>query len=444
MKEHNYKVQPLLFRFSWVLLLAGIICDYNVSPKTKVLIFENNIPTSSIVVIIFIFVFLINGGMRYVLEPFRNKNERLVVISLGVLLAATYLSSILSMHREIALGTTIFRYSLFYICFICIIAYSYYIKGSVNFIIWSFIFANVFIIITLLLDYYLPFFNKLLIEHFGHMEERHITLERDPRLMRPSGFITEVNLAAMSIMISNLIILINIDKIKLKWIPYIFFAASGYAFGMIVSRSTIFGLIISLILLGILKKVKLKKIIVFALIFLAAQALTPQSRYRIAAMFQKENIEGELAVSRPVIWRAALRAYETQPITGIGIGVFFDESLHYIDELLEEQYKENSSPRNKAALDFWKQWRYGVNPHSILVAMLTETGIIGFVCFLFAMFFFGQNLVKSNKLSSLILFGSILFISSFASFAPYYKFYLIICVIIYIAAKQDMDILIEQ
>jgi O-antigen ligase len=234
--------------------------------------------------------------------------------------------------------------------------------------------------------------------------------------------------------------LLNSGKVRQRWIPYIFYILSGYAFGMTVSRSALLGLVIFIAFMYAFRKMERRRMLIFILVFLSAQALTPQTQYRITKLFQKEDIEGEISIGRPVIWRAALKAFEMKPLTGIGISLFFNESLRYIDEVMEEQYREDMSTRNKTALEYWKKWRYGVNPHNIFLTMLTEVGLAGLTAFLVVMIIYIKRLIKLKRYNSLILTSVILLISCFANYAPYYKYYLLICIVLYIGAKQDMSL----
>lgn len=429
----------VIFKISWIIFLLGVICDYNLAANLNLYWLEINVPTASIGAIMFVIIFFVISGPGSLLKSMKNRDERKILLLLTILLGAAYISSIFSINKGLAMGTTIFRYTLFFFCFICAVVYSYNFKHAVNFIIRSMIYFNLMTAGSIILDFHIPSFNQLLVNYFGHMENQHIQLDTgDLNLIRPSGFITEVNLAALGILMSNILMLLNADRFRNKWFPYFFYAISGYAFGMTVSRSALLGIIICLVFLCVYRKSEIKKILLFALIFFSAQALTPQTQYRIAGMFQKKNIEGEVSIGRPVIWKAALKAFESNPLTGVGISVFFTESLKYVDEVLEEQYRENSSMRNKAALEYWKVWRYKVNPHSIIFTMLTELGLIGIAVFLLLIITYVVSLYGQKRYNSVLLISVLLLISCFASYAPYYKYFLLLCMILYMGTKQDM------
>lgn len=71
--------------------------------------------------------------------------------------------------------------------------------------------------------------------------------------------------------------------------------------------------------------------------------------------------------SRLLIWLTALNAFQANPLTGIGYLMFnfVSENYNVLPMVLYDDYVKS------------------LDPHNTMLAFLTETGIIGFTCFLF-------------------------------------------------------------
>jgi|GEM_PF-2719061 len=431
-KTENTKY--LIFRLSWALLMLGIICDISLLENIHLAIFNVNIQTSSIVSILYILTFFLTvplNGIKKQINRFDNK----IFLILTALLLAAFISSYLSDLRGFAVSTTIFRYTLFLICFICTVIYCDYFKDASKFILKSFVYFNFLVIISSFVDFYVPAFNSILIKYFGHMQGYHSSLKiNGVEYIRPSGFVTDTNLTAFTLTLSCLFLLLN-RKLFNKYFIYSFYILAGFSFGMLASRSALAAVFITAILFWIFRFADRKQVIIFLLLFFLVQLFTPQTQARIGQLFNKSYIEEEMGVGRPLIWRAAIIAFKTKPIIGIGSGVFFKESDYFLSEAKGEPI--NVPPeRNPFGPDYKQEG--GINPHSIFLVMLTEYGIIGLLIFLMLLLLYSRQLIINNQYISLIIFAGLLFVSALSNYAPYYKYYLIICIIIYVLSKNNM------
>jgi len=254
--------------------------------------------------------------------------------------------------------------------------------------------------------------------------------------MRPSGFVTDTNLTAFSIVISCFLLLMNEDKLRIGWFKYVFYALSGYSFGLLASRSAMIAVIFGLIALFATKKVERKKIYVMVLIFFLIQLLTPQTLGRIRQLINPQEMEEEIGSSRWILWQAAFRAFESRPAVGLGTGVFFVKSLDFMQQVWEES--PNISPEMKEKYRRAEKYRW--NPHNIFLTMLSEEGVIGFGIFVTFLIYYFRLLYKRKAIRALIIMGGLLIVSSLSNYAPYYKYYLALCIGLYAAARQDMEI----
>lgn len=414
--------------------MFGIICDVSLFENIPFFIFKVNLQTSSIVSILYILTFFVTVPISEIkknIEDFDRKN----FLILSVLLVVAFVSSYFSDLRSFAVGTTIFRYTLFIICFICTVVYCNYFKDAVKFILKSYIYFNVLIIISSFIDFYVPAFNMTLIKYFGHMEYYHSSLKiNGVNYIRPSGFITDTNLTAFTLTLSCLLLLLN-RRLFNKYFIYSFYVLAGYSFGMLASRSALVAVLISAILFWIFRYAERKQVIIFLLLFFLVQLFTPQTQARIGQLFNKSYMEEEIGIGRPLIWKAAVIAFKTKPVIGIGSGVFFKESDFFISEAKDIPVNV-SKERNPFGPDYKQEG--GINPHSIFLVMLTEYGIIGLSIFLLLLIFYSRQLIIKKQYISIIIFAGLLFVSALSNYAPYYKYYLIICIIIYVLSKNNM------
>jgi O-antigen ligase len=432
------KTKYLIFQISWVILLLSVICDFSIGTHVRIAILQVNIPKPTLGPAVYIIVLLFMIPKEAVLQVFRVKSDARSITILTVLLASVYLSAFLSQYREMALSSALFRFTLFFLCFIGTVACIYYFKDSANFILKSLIFINLLVVLSSIADFYIPAFNEFLVRYFGHLEPKYSVLKlAGVTYMRPSGFVSDTNLTAFSIVVSCLLLLLNEDNVRMGWFKYIFYGLSGYSFGMLASRSAILALLICLAAFFITKRIGRKRIIVFFAIFFAIQLTTPHTIARIKQYVDKSYLEEEFKASRLVLWKAAWLAFEEHPVTGLGTGIFFVKSVDYMKAVwqdsptIDPELKEKIS---RANLDPW-------NPHNIFLTMLSEEGIIGFVIFVVFLVFLFKRLIWEKRKTSLILISAVLLVSSLSNYAPYYKYYMVLCIALYAGIRQDMKIL---
>src|SRR5437867_770580 len=292
-------VKYTIFKILWIALLLSVICDFSLK----------NFPKPSVVGVIYVMVLPLIIPWSKIIQPFRKTSERMMTLTLLALLASMYISSFFSAYRTLALDSTIFRFTLFYLCFLCTLIYTYYFNKSIHFLIESLIAINLLVAASSILDFYIPAFNRFLMDYFGHWDIKHSNLKLDGvKYMRPSGFITDTNLTAFSVVISCLLLLLNEKKIRFGWFKYIFYGISGYSFGMLASRSALMALIFSVAVFFFTKKIERKRIYVFLLAFFLVQLATPQTLSRIRQVFERRYVEEDVTVGRLVLWKAAFRA----------------------------------------------------------------------------------------------------------------------------------------
>ena len=428
--------QYLIFRISWALLMLGIIFDLSLLDNIPVFIFKINVQTSSIVSVLYILTFFSIIPVTKIRKHLAGFEIKLFLI-LTVMLITAFISSYFSDLRGFAVGTTIFRYTLFLICFFCTVFYCGYFESAAKYIIRSFIYFNLLVIISSFADYYFPSFNRILIDHFGHMEAFHSSLKiNGVTYIRPSGFITDTNLTAFTLALSCLLLMLN-QKLFNKYFTYTFYILAGYSFGMLASRSALIIVIASAVLFWIFKYSDRKQVVIFLVLFFLVQLLTPQTQARLSQFFNKAYIEEEIDVGRPIIWKAAIIAFKTKPVIGIGSGVFFKESDYFLAEAKGGPVNVPKE-RNPFGPDYKQEG--GINPHSIFLVMLTEYGVIGLLIFLLLLIFYSRELIINKQYITIIIFAGLLFVSALSNYAPYYKYFLVLCIIIYVLGKYNMII----
>jgi O-antigen ligase len=426
------KYKYLFFKISWVILLLSVICDYSIGTHVHwELIQKITIPKPSAGPAMYVIIFFMLVDWKTIVSVFKNRGDRITIILLTLLLGSIYLSALFSEHRDTALQSAIFRFTIFYLCFICTLIYTYRFKNSTNFVLKSIIYINILVVVSSIIDYYIPSFNALLVERFGHLEPKHSVLKlAGEKYMRPSGLVTDTNLTAFSIILSCLSLLLNDDKFKSRIFKYSFYALSGYSFGMLASRSALIAMVFSVAVFFFTKKIERKRIYIFLIIFFVVQLMTPQTLSRIRQVFEKQYIEEDITVGRLVLWKAAFKAFESSPVIGIGTGVFFLKSIDYLRDVWDASSHG----------DFNSYERYRVNPHNVFLSMLAEEGIIGFTIFVVLIIYYLRLLVQQKKYIALTVMIALLIVSSLSNYAPYYKYYMVLCIALYICAKQDMKI----
>ena len=147
-----------------------------------------------------------------------------------------------------------------------------------------------------------------------------------------------------------------------------------------------------------------------------------------------------MTTGRPLIWRAAFIAFETSPVIGIGSAVFFLESRDYLT-FAGEAISGKKGPAINSD-DYWKLDR--TNPHSIFFTMLAEYGLVGLFIFLCLLVVQYKFMIKNKMFVSLMFISGLLFVSLLSNYAPYYRFYMLICTTLYILSKQDMLVIKKE
>jgi len=415
-------------------LFALFVCvDLSNIGNLNLFNFSFNLNISVFFSFIFIFTTLIIYR-KYLLNLFNSIPEyKNIIYLLIVLLVIAYISSFFSELCSFAVTTTFFRYTIFFICFLFSL---FLFKSNVYFkeiFLKSFIAINVIIILSSIFDFYIPSFNGFLIQYFGHPELKHSFMEfNGVKHIRPSGFVSDSNLTAFTIIVFTMLLLVNIKENHKKYFYVLIFLIAGYSFGMLASRSALIFSIVGFIYI-IIKEVPNRKFgIVLILCFWIIQLTTPQTLVRIQQFFKPDKTLEETQIGRPVIWSAAIKAFKTSPVIGIGSSVFFKKSVGILeqmktegDERLKNEYFNELNP---------------VNPHNIFLTALSEYGIIGLIFFMIFLFYlFKFHILKKYFLSILFLSGT-LFVSTLSNYAPYYKYYLLLCIFIIIFSSDNMKI----
>jgi oligosaccharide repeat unit polymerase len=209
---------------------------------------------------------------------------------------------------------------------------------------------------------------------------------------------------------------------------------SGYIFGMVASRSALIVVLCISLVIYIYRYTDRKKLIVFLALFLLVQLLTPQTQVRIGQFFNRTYIEEEVSGGRPLIWKAAFLAFKTSPVIGIGSCVFFEESTGFINTVLQNQKEEDSNPMRAI---YYLRLDH-TNPHSIFFTMLTEYGIIGLMIFVIFLIVQYRNLIRKRMILSISFISGLLFVSMLSNYAPYYRAYHLICILVFALSEKNM------
>ncbi len=425
----------LLFRLLFLFVFISAIADFRHTAEIDLI---PGVHVSDIPALKFIFALLFG----LLLIPFKEyasiikeKYTGSGIILLIVLLIAGYISAYISEYSSVALKVCgrIAFYTI--VLLICTAAVRYFESAS-DFMLKSFIYANVLIITGSLLDFYVPQFHRLLINNFDRPEAIHSYIQiGSEKIMRPMGFITDSNLTAFSLTLSLLLLLLNNGTFS-KAFRYIFYLSGSYVLGMLTSRASLIAAAVCLAVFFVFKITERKEIIIFSVLFLLFQSATPQSYGRFISYVSSEKAAEEYAVGRPVIWKAAWEVFKDNPAAGAGPGVFFEMSQTKIREILKEN--KNINIDNPELPDYHSVDR--LNPHSIFLVMLAETGLIGFVIFVSLIALLAYGFYKQQNILSLLFLGVVLFVSALSNFAPYYKYYLIIAVIFFSSSGVNLKI----
>jgi len=424
-----------IFKISWVLLMLGTTCDFMLANSIKIVSFDINLTLSTVSVVQYILIFFIVFPLKEINRLIEDKYNKINILIISLMLILAYISSYFSLMQKFAIVTTISKFTLYFFAFIITLIYSKYFAQSGKFILKSFIFLNFFIILSSIADYFFYDFNRLLVGYFGHVETKHSMLRINGiPYLRPSGFVTDTNLTAFSIAFSSYLLLLNNKRFN-KYFKYLFYMLAGYSFGMLASRSALLLILFLVILSFILKLIPKKHIIVFSLIFFIIQSLTPQTQARFFIFSKKPKKVEEIETGRPIIWKADMLAIRLKPLLGLGSGIFFKQSDIFISKVLNKiddaaYYAELNNQMHEP--------EEGVNPHNIFLSMFIEYGIPGLLLFTFLIIYNFRYIFKKRNMNSLIVFIGILFISCVSNYAPYYKYFLLLCIVYYINAPNNL------
>lgn len=435
-KEKAYKI----FRVLWIYFLIVNIAELKLDTQINIIPFLHVSEVPFIRYVPFVIAAFVLIPLREFIVLLKNRLFLTKMIPLAILIIISYISSGYSEFPGVAFDTT--RRMAFYTCilFICAVSSSYFEKAG-SFMIRTFIYSNVLVILGSFLDFYVHPFHVLLVNNFGRPETYHSTMSiGTEKLMRPMGFLTDSNLTAFSIGISLILLLLNYNQFG-KIFRYSFYAVGSYIFGMLTSRASLLICIFSLAVFFYFKIIEKKEIYVFSLLFVVFQLITPQSYGRIASYFDKSRIESEVSFGRPAIWEASFELFKKNMIIGAGPGNFFEVSQSLIREVLMKE-NPNTNLDNPLLKNYHKLDK--VNPHNLFLVMLCETGLMGFTVFLALLVLLVRIFIKEKKYMSMLFLINIIFVSSLSNFAPHYKFYLIICIVYFIASGQDMQITTEK
>jgi O-antigen ligase len=416
-------------------MLLGVICDYTLFKEIPFFVFKLNLQFSSASVIIYVMCFLLTGDYFRAKEIITSKKDRIVLIFGTLMMLVAVISSSLSNERTYALNITLFRLFLYYLCFVVTVFYIRTYPQLINFLIYSVIIAGLFNSVAVILDFFFIDLTQWLIKYFQHMNldlQRHY-INYVP-YTRPSGFITDPNLAALFTGIGSVLFLLNHNRIKI--IYYIYLLVSGIAFTLISSKSAYIVLFLCVIIFLIFKLTSVKEFIFYFVIFYLLPLLQPYNILTFQSLTRPDYYKDEMSFGRAAIWEASYRCFKTSPFIGIGSGVFFKKSYDIICDILHE--KEPEVTREQIYNRFKGT---GNTSHSLIIAVMVEYGIVGLTILFWFIVKFSIYLLKNKFLISFILFIGLFIISAVSSYAPYYKVYYVICIFLYAASLQDMKIL---
>lgn len=424
-----------LVKISWALMLFGVICDYTLFNNIPFFVFKLNLQLSSAGVIIYIITFLITCSFKEAKNIITGRKDRIVLIFGTLMILIAIISSAASDERVYALNITLFRLLLYYFCFITTIILIRTFPQLINFLISSVIIAGFFNSIAVILDFFFLDFTHTLIKYFQHMDlvlQRHY-INKVP-FTRPSGFVTDPNLAALFTGIGSVLFLINSSKKKI--IYYLYLIVTGFSFTLISSKSTFIVILLCVLFFGILKLIFKKEFLIYFTIFYLLPLLQPYNILTFESLTRLDYYKDEMSFGRAVIWEASYKCFKTSPVIGIGSGVFFKKSYDIIVDILNE--KEPESTRE----EIYKRFKgSGNTSHSLIIAVMVEYGVLGFLILIWFIIKFLYYLFKNKFTFSFIIFLGLFVISTISSYAPYYKLYYVICIFLYASSLQDMKIL---
>ena len=424
-----------IFQLGWIYFLITNIADFRLSRNLDLIPFihVSGIPLIRFIPFLLIAVFLI--PFSEIFRLFKQKRNLYIFVPIVLLLFTGYISSYLSKYPDIGLGVCN-RISYYFVVLIFIMAGVGYFENARNFIIKSFIYSNVLVIAGSILDFYVPSFHNLLVSHFDRPQTFNSVVKLGGQvIMRPMGFLTDSNLTAFSLSISLIMLLYNNKQFN-KIFRYAFYALSSYCIGMLASRASLVICIISFAVFYFTMFSEKKELYIFLSAFVIFQLITPQTYYRFYTLFDKKQNRMEFSTGRLLLWQTAFTVFKEYPLIGAGPGVFFELSDTYIQRRIVKNPDINTTRPNEE--NYFKIDKK--NPHNIFLVILSETGIIGFTIFILLLILMIISYLNQKKLISLLFLINILIISFVSNFAPYYKFYLAICIVFLIASESNMKI----
>ena len=198
-------------------------------------------------------------------------------------------------------------------------------------------------------------------------------------ILRAYGMFPHPNILAGYFLLSFFISIYFLKQIKGKWkiIPIINMTLSSMFISFTFSRSTIFLLVLTIIVLLFHLVFTKKKLFSFS---------TPLLLERFSTLFQRTDTG---VVDRRNLLKASLSVIKKNILQGTGLGKFV-------------RYMGENAPLTKNGL-------YLLQPvHNIFVLLLAEFGIFGFLSFLFLLFdILRKNIQKINIFVLLVLFAVI-------------------------------------
>jgi O-antigen ligase len=435
----NKNIADRVFKIAFILFITVNLAEWNIPELSSLDIIPffdfSGIPFLKFPAVLFFALLII--PLKEFISTMKDRKFLILIIPIILLLTAGYISASLSEFSGKAFNV-INRISFYFVIFLICYTAAGYFQNTGVFILKSFIFVNAIVIIISILEFYIPAVYGILVKYFNRPELIHSYIEiNGEKIMRPMGILTDSNLTAFSTGLALMILLLNYRHFN-KYFRYSYYIASSFVSGMLISRASLIMCIICLAVFILFKLAEKREMILFISIFIVFQIVTPQTYGRIFSYFKDEKIKEEFSAGRPVIWKAAFTVFRENPVTGVGPGVFFEISDKYIRDILKENKNlniDNPSGENYHQID-------KLNPHNIFLVVLSETGISGFIFFMILILFLLRGYIKDKKYISLMFFLCILFVSSLSNFAPYYKFYLIICIVFYIIS--DFNIRINQ
>jgi len=424
-----------IFQLAWTYFLITNIADFRLNRNLDLIPFihVSEIPLIRFLPFLIFALFLI--PFREIFKLFKEKKILYVFVPIILLLCTGYISSYLSQFPNVGFGVCN-RISYYFVILIFAMAGASYFENARNFIAKSFIYSNVLVIAGSILDFYVPHFHDLLVNHFDRPQTFNSVVKLGGAvIMRPMGFLTDSNLTAFSLAFALILLLFNFKHFN-KIFRYSFYALSSFCIGMLASRAS---LVICLISFGVFYFAKLaekKELYIFLSAFVIFQLITPQTYYRFYTLFDKKQNRMEFSTGRFLLWETAFTVFRENPIIGAGPGVFFELSEAYIKRETVGVPDINTSRPNET--DYFKIDKK--NPHNIFLVMLSETGLTGFAIFLTLLVLLAISFIKRKKFISLLFLINIIIISSVSNFAPYYKFYLVMCIVFLIVSESNMKI----